>query len=474
MDPILVSLCLVFLGFYALLARFKKQKKTFNYRVLTALVAGLAFGGLVQLMLGFGTETTASFSSFISVFGKGYIKLLQMIVIPLVFVAMIASIMNVDGSGALSKIAPKIIGILIFTVSISALIGIASVYLFGIDANSLISSVSGSSAVEARTDAIATTQAAMTSNGLSGLFLSIIPSNIFDMLTGSQRTSTLSTVLFGMFLGYCALQVKKRKPEKVQSFVDFINAAKEVVLSMVREILKLTPYGVFALMTDFMMNNDLFALAEMGRFLLASYVAISVMFLVHLGMVSLFGLSPRQFMKKIWPVLVFGFGSRSSMAAIPLNVETQTRQLGVDEETANMSATFGTSIGQNGCAGIYPAMLAIMAAQVMGIPIDLSFIIQLTLVIAIASFGIAGVGGGATFAAVAVLTIMGLDITIVAILVSIEALIDMARTALNISDSMLSGVVTAKHNGTLDQAQYDADISVSPEPANQIAQQAAQ
>ncbi len=131
--------------------------------------------------------------------------------------------------------------------------------------------------------------------------------------------------------------------------------------------------------------------------------------------------------------------------------------LAVDEETANMSATFGTSIGQNGCAGIYPAMLAIMASQVMGIPVDLSFVLQLIAVIAIASFGIAGVGGGATFAAVAVLTIMGLDITVVAILVSIEALIDMARTALNISGSMLSGVLTAKKNGSLNLEQYNAE-----------------
>ena len=94
----------------------------------------------------------------------------------------------------------------------------------------------------------------------------------------------------------------------------------------------------------------------------------------------------------------------------------------------------------------------------MGIPVDFGFILQLIAVIAVASFGIAGVGGGATFAAVAVLTIMGLDITVVAILVSIEALIDMARTALNISDSMLSGVVTARVNGTLDNQQYNTDI----------------
>ena len=289
------------------------------------------------------------------------------------------------------------------------------------------------------------------------------------MLTGSQRTSTLSTVLFGMFLGYSILQVKRRKPEKVRTLIDFINATKEAVLSMVREILKLTPYGVFALMTSFMMNNNLFALAEMGRFIVASYVAIGAMFVVHFVMVALFGLSPVKFMKKSLPVLIFGFGSRSSMAAIPLNVETQTDQMGVDEETANMAATFGTSIGQNGCAGIYPAMLAIMAAQVMGVTVDFAFIAQLIAVIAIASFGIAGVGGGATFAAVAVLTIMGLDITVVAILVSIEALIDMARTALNISDSLLSGVVTAKVNGTLDIPQYNSDTIINASRENELA-----
>lgn len=452
-----VVLTILFFSFYALLNRFKERKKSFNFRVLSALAAGLAFGGAIQLFFGFQSADTAGFAELISVFGKGYVRLLQMIVIPLVFVAMTASIMNVDGGGALSKIAPKVIGILLITVAISAAIGVGAIYLFGIDANVLISSVGSDSAVAAKDQAVLSTQAAMQSQGLSGLALSIIPTNIFDMLTGSQRTSTLSTVLFGMFLGYSILQVKRRKPEKVQTLIEFINAAKEAVLSMVREILKLTPYGVFALMTSFMMNNNLFALAEMGRFILASYAAIGVMFVVHFVMVGLFGLSPVKFMKKSLPVLIFGFGSRSSMAAIPLNVETQTRQMGVDEETANMAATFGTSIGQNGCAGIYPAMLAIMAAQVMGMPVDFGFIVQLVAVIAIASFGIAGVGGGATFAAVAVLTIMGLDITVVAILVSIEALIDMARTALNISDSMLSGVVTARVNGTLDNQQYNAD-----------------
>ncbi|GLR74761.1 hypothetical protein GCM10007855_16350 [Aliivibrio sifiae] len=130
MSFTLIGLFIAFLGFYFLLFQLKKHKKSFNYRVLTALIGGLVFGSLIQLILGNGNSITGNFAEIISVFGSGYIKLLQMIVIPLVFVAMTASIMNVEGNGSLSKIAPKVIGVLIFTVAIAALIGIASIYLF--------------------------------------------------------------------------------------------------------------------------------------------------------------------------------------------------------------------------------------------------------------------------------------------------------------------------------------------------------
>jgi hypothetical protein len=117
MSLTLIGLFIAFLGFYFLLSQLKKHKKSFNYRVLTALIGGLVFGSLIQLTLGNHSVVAGEFSELISIFGSGYIKLLQMIVIPLVFVAMTASIMNVEGNGSLSKIAPKIIGVLIVTVA---------------------------------------------------------------------------------------------------------------------------------------------------------------------------------------------------------------------------------------------------------------------------------------------------------------------------------------------------------------------
>jgi L-cystine uptake protein TcyP (sodium:dicarboxylate symporter family) len=187
------------------------------------------------------------------------------------------------------------------------------------------------------------------------------------------------------------------------------------------------------------------------------------MFVVHLLILMLFKLSPTKYLKKASVPLSFAFSSRSSAGTLPLNVETQVEKFGVSTGIANLSASLGTSIGQNGCAGIYPAMLAVMIAVGTGVPMDVSFFVRLILITAISSFGIAGVGGGATFAALTVLSSMGLPVGLVGLLIAIEPLIDMARTALNVSGSMVAGLVTAKRLHELDMETYNKDFSDSEE-----------
>ena len=133
---------------------------------------------------------------------------------------------------------------------------------------------------------------------------------------------------------------------------------------------------------------------------------------------------------------------------------------------ANLAATFGATIGQNGCAGIYPAMLATMIAPTMGVdPLSLGFIVGLIAIVAISSFGIAGVGGGATFAALVVLPAMGFPVTIAALLISVEPLIDMARTALNVNGSIVSGVLASKFLRNLPYNAPESEIDSKSEIA---------
>ena len=189
------------------------------------------------------------------------------------------------------------------------------------------------------------------------------------------------------------------------------------------------------------------------------------MFIIHLIILAVNGISPIQYVKKAWNVLSFAFTSRSSAGALPLNIATQSEAMGVDSTTANISATFGLSIGQNGCAGIYPAMLVAVIAPSVGM--DLSDpLVWLTIIItiAISSFGVAGVGGGATFASLIVFGALGLPIEIIGLMVSIEPIIDMGRTTLNVNDSILAGIVTSKRLGTLDEdILADDSKQVTPE-----------
>ena len=142
-----------------------------------------------------------------------------------------------------------------------------------------------------------------------------------------------------------------------------------------------------------------------------------------------------------------------------MTIKAQTERMGVPEGIANLAGSLGTSIGQNGCAGVYPAMLAVMIAPTLGInPLDPAFLIRLIIITTFASFGIAGVGGGATFAALTVLSALGFPVALAGLLIAVEPLIDMARTALNVSDSILSGVVAAKSMNELDMEEYNNPI----------------
>ena len=145
------------------------------------------------------------------------------------------------------------------------------------------------------------------------------------------------------------------------------------------------------------------------------------MFLVHLLILAGNRVNPMTYLKKAFPVLSFAFVSRTSAGALPMNIETQSKALGVDPATANFAASFGMSIGQNGCAGIYPAMMATLIAPTVGINVfDPTWVIGLIAIIVISSFGVAGVGGGATFASLIVLGTMGLPIEIVGLMASVE------------------------------------------------------
>lgn len=422
---------------------FKQQQKAYplSRLVLMGLVLGSSFGLALQILFSESHSVIKETLSWIDIVGSGYISLLKMVIMPLVLVSMIAAVVKLEKGGSLGKVSSLSITILVVTTAIAALIGIMMVQVFGLTAEGLTEGTRESSRI-AVLENHATTLSDLT---VPQMLLSFLPTNPFADLAGSRSTSIIAVVIFGILTGIAARKVMLEKIELAPSIRTFVEATQSIIMRLVKMMIALTPYGVAALMSKVIATSSLNDILNLLGFIIASYSAILLMFVVHAILIALVGVNPKEYFKKIWPVLTFAFTSRSSAAAIPLNIETQINKLNVPPAIANLSASFGATIGQNGCAGIYPAMLAVMVAPTMGInPMDFQFIVSLVAIIAISSFGIAGVGGGATFAALIVLPAMGLPVTIAALLISIEPLIDMARTALNVSGSITAGTMTSR------------------------------
>lgn len=448
---------IVLVIFIVILHMMARKHISFAKRVFTALGIGIVFGVLLHLAYGTHSNVITSTSDWFNIVGQGYVALLQMIVMPLIFISIVAAFTKIQIGEKFAKIGSLIFIFLIGTVTIAAIVGVVYALVFGLDA----STINLGNAEQARGSEIAKQAKDLTAHTLPQQILELLPKNPFLDFTGQRATSTIAVVIFASFIGFAYLRVARKQPDHGELLKRAIDAIYSLVMAIVTFVLRLTPYGVLAIMANTLSTSDFGAIWTLGKFLIASYAALITMYIIHLIILSLLGISPIRYVKKTLEVLIFAFTSRSSAGALPLNVQTQTRRLGVPEGIANFAATFGLSIGQNGCAGIYPAMLAIMVAPVANVEIDLQFIVTLIAVVIISSFGVAGVGGGATFASILVLSTLNLPVALAGVLISVEPLIDMGRTALNVNDSMLAGTGTAKLTKHWDKDTFESNYNAA-------------
>lgn len=458
----MTGLVLVTVAAFAALIIWLARRQLAGHRlatnVLIALVAGIVFGAAVQAAFGADVESRASALAWVNLVGSGYTRLLQLVVMPLVFVSILSAVAKLEDGRRLGASSAGVLGILLVTTAISAGIGVAVTRLFGLSAEGL---VQGEREV-ARGERLVGQVGEISNLNVPNLLLDFIPTNIFSALAGGA-SSIIGVVVFAVLLGLAAVSLRRERPEVGNRIADGIDLVRELVMRLVRIIVRLTPYGVLALITRVVATSNGADILNLIGFVFASYLGLAAILLVHGGLLALAGLSPIRYFRKVWPALSFAFASRSSAATIPLNVEAQVNRVGVSPGIANLSAGFGATIGQNGCAGLYPAMLAVMIAPTVGInPADPGFILSVMLVSAIGSFGIAGVGGGATFAAILVLSTLNLPVALAGLLISIEPLIDMGRTAVNVNGAMTAGTLTSRILGELDTSVFEADEAVSP------------
>jgi L-cystine uptake protein TcyP (sodium:dicarboxylate symporter family) len=461
MDPSFWSSLSAFALLVAWLARRQLRGASTSSSVLIALLMGTVLGVLLQLVHGPGDESVTRSMTWIGIVSGGYVRLLQAIVMPLVMISILAAVTRLGSARSVGAISVGVLGVLLATTAVSALIGVGVAQLFGLSAESIMA---GTRELE-RGAAMAARTAEITGQTVPQLLLAFIPVNIFADLSGARQTSVIAVVVFSTLLGVAALGLNRKDPALGQRVAVGVETVQGLVMQLVRVVLSLTPYGVLALMTRMAASSSAADIVTLGAFVAASYLGLVLILGMHGTLLALAGISPRRFIRKVWPVLTFAFSSRSSAAAVPLTIETQVSRLGVSQGIATFAASFGATIGQNACAGLYPAMLAVMIAPGVGIdPTSPAFIGTLVLVTTLGSFGIAGFGGGATVAAILVLSTLGLPVALAGLLISIEPLIDMGRTAVNVSGALTAGALTSRFLGETNWETFRGERTVDVAP----------
>ncbi|MCI1985774.1 MAG: cation:dicarboxylase symporter family transporter [Lactobacillus sp.] len=452
---ILIAIAIIILGIIAYLHR---KGVGFTKLVFGALVVGIGFGLVIQLLYGNDSTITTETINWLSIVGSGYVALLQTLITPLIAVSLIGAFTKLSDVANLRKIGVTVLATLLLTTAVAALLGVLAVFVFHLQGAHF---VNGTSADAANLTAIKEHQTALKGVTFQQQIINFFPTNIFADLAGTRATSTIAVVIFSAITGIAYLGLRKTEPTIAAQVAKGINVLDRLVHGIIKLILALTPYGIFALITKAAATDSLKSIAQLGVFIVAAYVALIAVLLVHTLILIANHINPIRYYKKVWPALIFAFTSRTSAGTLPLNLKIQTESLGINTAIANFAGSFGLTIGQNGCAGVYPAMIATIIAPTVGINVFTpQYILSLIAVVTLASFGSAGVGGGATFSTLMVLGTLNLPVAIMAVIIAIDPIVDMARTAVNVNDSILAGLIAAKATKSLDDDVLNDDGNV--------------
>lgn len=444
----------------------RKQKpfyRSFGFQVLAAMGIGLVLG-LVAREMGNGPDDTLNWLSLtLQTIGTIFVQLLRALVPPLIFTAIVASISNLR---ALSNAAALVWQTLLWfaiTALIAVAIGIALGLIIQPGAHALI-------------DEAAARAPASTGSWLDFL-KGLVPANLLGLEAktrlsdGSASTAlnfnVLQIVIISIVVGIAAL----RAGAAAEAFLEFNRSLLAIVRKILWWVIRLTPIGTIGLLGNAVAQYGWQTLGQLGWFSAAIYIGLAiVLFGVYPIILFANGLSPARFFAGAWPAIQLGFVSRSSIGTLPVTEAVTERELGVPREYAAFAVPLGATTKMDGCAAIYPAIAAIFIAQFYNVPLGLQDYLLIAFVSVIGSAATAGLTGAVVMLTLTLST-LGLPLQGVGLLLAVDPILDMGRTAVNVAGQALVPTIVAKRAGILNQEVYDSAgnsdvLDAEPSPLN--------
>ncbi len=433
----------------------------FGFQILVALVLGILLG-LVARNMGPGADGPNWLTQTLSTVGSSFVSLLRTVVPVLVFTAIVASIANLRALDNAARLVWQTLLWFAITAFVAVLIGIALGLVFQ----------PGIGAGIAREAAAAPARSGSWLDFLTGL----VPSNVLGLQAstslreGGASTSlsfnVLQVLVISIAVGVAALKVG----EAAEPFLAFNRSFLKIVHKVLWWIIRLTPIATVGLLGNAVAVYGWSTLAQLGTYAIAIYVGLAlVLFVVYPALLLAHGLSPWRYFQGAWPAIQFAFVSRSSIGTLPITERVTEKSLGVPREYASFAVPLAATTKMDGCASIYPAISAIFVAQFFGVPLGIEDYLLIVFVSVVGSAATAGLTG-ATVMLTLTLSTLGLPLEGVGLLLAIDPILDMGRTAVNVAGQALVPTIVAKRQGILDEAAYNRGGSIealdaSPVPA---------
>lgn len=424
----------------------------FGFQVLAAMVVGLLLGFIARNMGPDAAGNANWLTVTLSTIGSSFVSLLRALVPVLVFTAIVASIANLRELNN----AAKLVWQTLLWFAITALIAVA----IGIALGLIIQPGVHTAVTEAAARAPSSTGSWL--DFLKGL----IPSNFIGLQAstrvtdGSATTSlnfnVLQILIVAIVVGIAALRVGPA----ADAFLAFNRSFLKIIHKVLWWVIRLTPIGTIGLLGNAVAVYGWDALAQLGWYAAAIYIGlVLVLFVVYPALLQANGLNPIRYFQSAWPAIQLAFVSRSSIGTLPVTERITEKNLGVPREYASFAVPLGATTKMDGCAAIYPAISAIFVAQFFGVSLGLEHYLLIVFVSVIGSAATAGLTG-ATVMLTLTLSTLGLPLEGVGLLLAIDPILDMGRTAVNVAGQALVPTIVSKRQGILDQATYDRGESV--------------
>lgn len=418
-----------------------KKKIGLSTQIFIALLIGALFGVVIHYWIPSSyIKDTVIVEGVLYVVGQGFIRLMQMLVVPLVFCSLICGSMAIGDTKTLGKVGVKTIGFYLVTTALAVCVALGSALLInpgrGLDMDAVQKGTVSS-----------TTEA----TSLVDTLLNIIPKNPVQSMANGDM---LPIIVFALFVGIMLAKLGTRGSVVANFFSQF----NDVMMEMTMAIMKIAPIGVFCLIARTFATVGFSAFAPMLKYMGNVTLALAIQCLV-VYQILLFvftRLNPFKFIKKFLPVMGFAFSTATSNATIPMSIDTLSKKMGVSKQISSFTIPLGATINMDGTS-IMQGVAVVFIAQAYGIPLTMGNLATVVVTATLASIGTAGVPSVGLVTLAMVLNSVGLPTEGIALIMGIDRILDMIRTAVNITGDAVCTTIVCHQEGSLNREVFNKD-----------------